>query len=206
MKHGIHHLAVGAPFSPKDPTLTCILSPQGVSYTVSRLALPSLLELPSSAAAADTLTHLVASLQTPLLALSSLTIAPFALAFALAPRHARHPYLLYASLLAGLSYAAPRFLGASGPVPAPCPVKKSTTTSSAARARMEASYEVLGDVHSEPASEEDMDEVINGEDLRVHVQGLSRGYSIQAGLAALGFAMSVVGLWGDGAPATVIVS
>ncbi|KAJ6779607.1 hypothetical protein PWT90_06924 [Aphanocladium album] len=178
----------------------------GVSYTVSRFALPSLLQLPSSAAAVDTLTHLVASLQTPILALSSLTVAPFALAFALAPRHARHPYLLYASLLAGLSYAAPRFLGSPGPAPTPRSPARRAAPSSSARARMEASYEVLGDVHSEPASEEDMDEVVNGEDVRVHVQGLARGYGIQAGLAALGFAMSIVGLWGDGAPTTVIVS
>lgn len=73
---------------------------------------------------------------------------------------------------------------------------------------MEASYEVLGDVHSEPASEEDPEEpvAVNGEDVRVHLNGLSRGYAAQAGLAGLGFAMAVVGIWGDGAPTTVIVS
>ncbi|KAJ4163407.1 hypothetical protein LMH87_005141 [Akanthomyces muscarius] len=174
----------------------------GVSYTVSRLALPSLLQLPSAAAAVDTLAHLAASLQSPLLALSSLTVAPFALAYALAPRHARHPYLLYASLLAGLSFAAPRLLAPAAVATRPVAAAAKKPSS---RARMEASYEVLGDVHSEPASEEDMDEAVNGEDVRVHVQGLERAYAVQAGLAAVGFAMSVVGLWGDGAP-TVIVS
>ncbi|TQV97174.1 hypothetical protein V2A60_000194 [Cordyceps javanica] len=182
----------------------------GVSYSVSRLALPALLELPSAAAAADTVTHLVASLRTPLIALSSLAAAPLALAYALAPRHARHPYLVYASLLAALSGVVPRLLLGPGPRASPAthaaPAPRSAAKTSARAARhMEASYEVLGDVHSEPASEEDLDEQVNGEDVRVHVQGLSRAHTVQAGLAGLAFAMSVVGLWGDGAP-TVIVS
>lgn len=74
------------------------------------------------------------------------------------------------------------------------------------RARMEASYEVLGDVHSEPASEEEIDDV-NGEEIRAEVESLARGYLARTSLAALGFAMAVVGLWGDGAPkAAVIIS
>lgn len=71
---------------------------------------------------------------------------------------------------------------------------------------MEASYEVLGDVHSEPASEEDIED-INGEEVRVEVERLARGYFARTGLAGLAFAMAVVGLWGDGAPkATVYVA
>ncbi|KAM3529492.1 hypothetical protein NHJ13051_001819 [Beauveria bassiana] len=188
----------------------------GVSYAVSRLALPALLELPSASSARASLSHLAASLQTSLVALSSLAAAPLALAYACAPPRARHPYLVYASLLAVLSAAAPRLL--LGPAGLVAPATTTTTTSrpaisknktstsaAAARARsMEASYEVLGDVHSEPASEEDVDEPVNGEDVRVHVQGLARAYAIQAGLAALGFAMSVVGLWGDGATVVIV--
>ena len=68
---------------------------------------------------------------------------------------------------------------------------------------MEASYEVLGDVHSEPASEEEIDDV-NGEEVRVEVESLARRYMVQTGLAALGFAMSVVGIWGDGSPQAVV--
>ncbi|KAM3558423.1 hypothetical protein MY1884_003995 [Beauveria asiatica] len=186
----------------------------GVSYAVSRLALPALLELPSASSARASLTRLAASLQTSLVALSSLAAAPLALAYAFAPPRARHPYLVYASLLAVLSAAAPRLLlGPAGLAPATTSTsaprsassKNKTSTSAAARARsMEASYEVLGDVHSEPASEEDVDEPVNGEDVRVHVQGLARAYAIQAGLAALGFAMSVVGLWGDGATVVIV--
>ena len=65
---------------------------------------------------------------------------------------------------------------------------------------MEASYEVLGDVHSEAASEEEVEDV-NGEDVRIQVESLTRGYLARTGLAALGFAMAIVGLWGDGSPA-----
>ncbi|OAA37283.1 hypothetical protein BBO_07665 [Beauveria brongniartii RCEF 3172] len=183
----------------------------GVSYAVSRLALPALLELPSASSARASLAHLAASLQTSLVALSSLAAAPLALAYAVAPPRARHPYLVYASLLAVLSAAAPRLLlGPAGLAPATTPrsassKNKTSTSAGAARARsLEASYEVLGDVHSEPASEEDVDEPVNGEDVRVHVQGLARAYAIQAGLAALGFAMSVVGLWGDGATVVIV--
>ncbi|KAF1736289.1 hypothetical protein CRV24_001896 [Beauveria bassiana] len=190
----------------------------GVSYAVSRLALPALLELPSASSARASLTHLAASLQTSLVALSSLAAAPLALAYAFAPPRARHPYLVYASLLAVLSAAAPRLLLGPAGLVAPTAAttttatsrptnskNKTSTSAAAARARsMEASYEVLGDVHSEPASEEDVDEPVNGEDVRVHVQGLARAYAIQASLAALGFAMSVVGLWGDGATVVIV--
>ncbi|ATY58324.1 hypothetical protein CCM_06269 [Cordyceps militaris CM01] len=174
----------------------------GVSYAVSRLALPALLSLPSSAAAGDALSRLGNSLRAPLLTLSSLAALPLALAFVLAPRHARHPYLVYASVLAAVSAAAPRFL-----VPAPAAAAAATPPATRPKQRaahMEASYEVLGDVHSEPASEEDMDELVNGEDVRGRVQGLQRAYAVQAGLAGLAFAMSVVGLWGDGAPVVVV--
>lgn len=68
---------------------------------------------------------------------------------------------------------------------------------------MEASYEVLGDAHSEPASDEDIDDV-NGEEVRVEVEGLARTYIARTALSALGFAMAVVGIWGDGAPQSVV--
>ncbi|EFY90900.1 hypothetical protein MAC_03016 [Metarhizium acridum CQMa 102] len=174
----------------------------GVSYSVSNITLPALLRLPSSASASQAIASLTTSLQTPLLTLTSLASAPLFLAFVLSPRRARHPYLLYTSALAVVSTVIPRLL----PQPASRPAQRQQTRKSSPRARMEASYEVLGDVHSEPASEEDIED-INGEEVRVEVERLSRGYFARTGLAALGFAMAVVGLWGDGAPkATVYVA
>ncbi|QPH00657.1 Autophagy- protein 33 [Epichloe festucae Fl1] len=174
----------------------------GVSYTVSNLALPSLLRLPSSTSASQAIASLTASLETPLLTLTSLASAPLFLSFILSPRRARHPYLLYTSVLAVLSTVVPRLL----PQPAPRSAATHQVKKPSPRARMEASYEVLGDVHSEAASEEEIEDV-NGEDVGAHVEALSRGHLARTGIAALGFAMAVVGLWGDGAPkAAVIVS
>lgn len=68
---------------------------------------------------------------------------------------------------------------------------------------MEASYEVLGDVQSEAASEEEIDDV-NGEEVRAEVEDIARGYVARTALSALGFAMAVVGIWGDGAPQAVV--
>ncbi|KAH7328644.1 hypothetical protein B0I35DRAFT_417953 [Stachybotrys elegans] len=171
----------------------------GVSYTVSSLALPSLLDLPSSSSASHALASLTTSLKAPLLALSSLSTAPFLLAFALSPRSSRHPYLIYSSLLVVLSATVPNFFSSPPPRPvAPAPAKKPS-----ARARMEASYEVLGDIQSEAASDEEIED-FNGEGVRAEVDAIARGYLIRTGLAALSFAMATVGIWGDGAPQTVV--
>ncbi|UNI14910.1 Autophagy- protein 33 [Purpureocillium takamizusanense] len=167
----------------------------GVSYTVSAVSLPSLLRLPSSSSASQAVASLVDSLARPLRALTALSSAPLLLAFVLAPRSSRHPYLLYSSLLALIASAAPRLLPRPAAPPA-TPRQRSPKKQSPAR-RMEASYEVLGDVTSEAASEEDIEDV-NGEEVRVEVEALARRYVVQTGLSALGFAMAVVGLWGDG--------
>ncbi|KAF4988444.1 hypothetical protein FGRMN_9768 [Fusarium graminum] len=171
----------------------------GVSYSISTLALPVLLRLPSSASASHGLATLNTALKTPVLALTSLAAAPFLISFALAPRSSRHPYLLYTALLATLSSVAPLLI----PAPASPRVTSSAATRQSSRAKMEASYEVLGDAHSEPASEEDIDDV-NGEGVRAEVEGLARTYIARTALSALGFAMAVVGIWGDGSPQPVI--
>ncbi|KAL7817828.1 hypothetical protein V8C26DRAFT_398115 [Trichoderma gracile] len=174
----------------------------GVSYTVSTLTLPTLLTLPSSSSAAHGLASLQSSLRLPVLALSSLAAAPLFLSFVFSPRYARHPYLFYTSLLAALSVAVPAYL----PQPAtpasskPAGARKATSS----RARMEASYEVLGDSHSEGdlPSESELEDA-NGEEVRASVEGAARAYLVRTGFAAAAFVLSVVGLWGDGAPRTI---
>ncbi|KAG6035234.1 Autophagy- protein 33 [Claviceps citrina] len=175
----------------------------GVSYSVSNLTLPSLLRLPSSTSAFQAVASLTKTLDTPLLALTSLASAPLFLSFVLSPRRVRHPYLLYTSALAVLSAVAPRLLPQHKPRPAMAQPPQAAGKPSPS-ARLEASYEVLGAVHSETASEEDVEDV-NGEEVRAQVEALSRGYLARTGLAALGFAMAVVGLWGDGASKAVVV-
>ena len=46
---------------------------------------------------------------------------------------------------------------------------------------------------------EDLDEeLVNGEDVRAALHAFARAHVAQTAVAALGFAMAVVGLWGDG--------
>ncbi|KAG6005266.1 hypothetical protein E4U21_000303 [Claviceps maximensis] len=177
----------------------------GVSYTVFSLTLPSLLRLPSSTSASQAIASLTNSLRTPLLTLTSLASAPLLLCFVLSPRRARHPYLLYTSTLAMLSMLVPRLMAQpSSGLAVATNAQKAARKPSPPRVGMEASYEVLGDVHSEAASEEEVEEV-NGEEVRAQVDALSRGYLARTGLAALGFAMAVVGLWGDGTTSKAVV-
>jgi len=73
---------------------------------------------------------------------------------------------------------------------------------------MDASYEVLGhgDSNSEGTlSGEEMDEDVNGEEVREQLEGFMTSQIVRTAVAGLGFAMSVVGIWGDGAAEVVII-
>lgn len=71
---------------------------------------------------------------------------------------------------------------------------------------MEASYEVLGDSHSEEgaASGEELEEETNGEEVRSMVDTFVKNQLMQTAVSAIGFAMSVVGIWGDGVQDIVV--
>lgn len=73
---------------------------------------------------------------------------------------------------------------------------------------MDASYEVLGasDRESEAtASGEEMDEDVNGEEVRQQMDGFKTNQVVRTVIAGVGFAMSVVGIWGDGVTDTVVI-
>ncbi|KAI1143576.1 hypothetical protein F5Y05DRAFT_157826 [Hypoxylon sp. FL0543] len=180
----------------------------GTSYTLSTLTIPSLLELPSASAAAKAFRSLASTATTHLNALTTLSGSAFLLAFTLSPRGFRHPYLLYTSLFCFgtrlADYVTPSIFG------------QPTSSSSAAAQRraalaqarkekqtargMEASYEVLGDAHSdEGVSGEELEEDINGEEVRSEVEFFVRNQLIQTAISGIGFMMAVVGIWGDGA-------
>lgn len=67
---------------------------------------------------------------------------------------------------------------------------------------MEASYEVLGDSHSDEGaasvSGEELEDDINGEEVRGEVELFVKNQLVQTAVAGLGFAMAVIGIWGDG--------
>jgi len=72
---------------------------------------------------------------------------------------------------------------------------------------MDASYEVLGhDSNSEGTqSGEELEDDVNGEEVREQMEGFMTGQVIRTVVAGLGFAMSVIGIWGDGAADVVII-
>lgn len=72
---------------------------------------------------------------------------------------------------------------------------------------MEASYEVLGDSNSEGTASgaEEIDDEVNGEEIKEVMEGFLTTQIVRTVVAGVGFAMSVVGIWGDGAADTMVI-
>ncbi|KAK0746759.1 hypothetical protein B0T18DRAFT_369372 [Schizothecium vesticola] len=188
----------------------------GASYTLSTLTIPALLTLPNADTAARAFDDLARSARRHLGTLSTLSTTSLSLAYLLSPRWSRHPYLLYTSLLVVgarllvTDLAAP-YVGLAGPPASEYAAtravqrkKEREQRAAAARARMEASYEVLGsggsDAHSEGTDEGVVlgEEEVNGEEVRAKVQTFLRKQIVQTAVTAVGFVVAVVGIWGDG--------
>jgi len=78
---------------------------------------------------------------------------------------------------------------------------------------MDASFEVLsgnaGDSNSEgmnSSGEDEIDELVNGEDVREEMEEFKLKQVVRSAVAGVGFAMSVVGIWGDGGVPVVIMA
>lgn len=190
-----------APF-PTQTNPTNPPPPKGASYTLSTLTIPALLTLPNADTASRAFDDLARSARRHLGTLSTLSATSLSLAYLLSPRWARHPYLVYTSLLVVgarllvTDLAAPYVGLAGSPAPAAAAAQDKKERAAAARARMEASYEVLGsDAHSEGADEEEM---VNGEEVRARVQMFLKKQVVQTAVTAVGFVVAVVGIWGDG--------
>ena len=176
--------------------------------------------LPSASTASRAFKSLTTTAETHLRRLNYLSSSAFFLAYILSPRSARHPYLLYTFILvSGAQLVTSGFLAPFfflNPHQAQCSSTKTTTSTTtttattqrkerAARARMEASYEVLGatvsDLHSDgtTSGEEVETEEQNGEDVRVEVESFLKKQMVQTVVTGFAFLLSVVGIWGDGA-------
>ncbi|KAI1150266.1 hypothetical protein F4825DRAFT_452656 [Nemania diffusa] len=180
----------------------------GTSYTLSALTTPSLLELSSASTAAKAFRSLAATAATHITALSSISSSAFFLAFALSPPGYRHPYLFYTSVFclgARLAdYVTPSILGKHTSGSAAAAQKRAALAQArrekAAARRMVASYEMLDDSHAEEGGGDDvLDEEINGEEVRSEVEFFVRNQAVRTAIAGFGFAMAVLGIWGDGA-------
>ncbi|TVY19274.1 hypothetical protein LARI1_G002373 [Lachnellula arida] len=159
---------------------------------------PNLLALPSASSASRAFTSLSTLSPNHLTALTSISSASFLLAYLLSPRSQKHPYLLWTTLIVACS-------GLPELVLKPAVRAKKTAPKRDGKGKgrqMDASYEVLGasDRDSEgTVSEEETEEDVNGEEVREQMEGFMKRQIATTVLAGLGFAMSVVGIWGDGA-------
>ncbi|KAI0176222.1 hypothetical protein GGR52DRAFT_540059 [Hypoxylon sp. FL1284] len=180
----------------------------GTSYTLSALTIPSLLQLPSASSAAKAFRSLASTASVHLNVLTGISGSAFLLAYSLSPRGFKHPYLLYTSLFCFgthlTDYVTPRIFGEPTSSTAAAAQRRAASAQlrkdKRAARRMEASYEVLGDPHSdEGASGEELDEDVNGEEVRSEVEFFVRNQLVQTAMAGIGFMMAVVGIWGDGA-------
>jgi autophagy-related protein 33 len=200
----------------------------GLSYTISTVSVPSLLAIPTAGGASRALSSLATSSRTHLRSLTAIASTAFLTAYAISPRHLRHPYLLYVGILTLSSTLSrsitphipasvfspfisstapfPKSSSAGGPILTPLG-SSSVTSSSRGQNRMEQSYEVLGDATSDDAAtsggEEDTTPaastvLINGEEVRGEIEEFQRQNVVQTAVAGLGFMMAVLGLWGDG--------
>jgi autophagy-related protein 33 len=145
---------------------------KGISATVSAIALPSLLALPTAVNARTTFTYLSSKSQYYTAYLRHITTFTLFSAYLMSPRRFRHPYLLYTSILSfvsgpGIDYAVSWQQGTND-------------------RRTALDLEAQGDD-------------VNGEQVREAVEMKKWNESVKAAVAGLAFAMSVVGLWGDGA-------
>ncbi|KAF2277012.1 uncharacterized protein EI97DRAFT_432625 [Westerdykella ornata] len=153
----------------------------GLSATLSAVSLPALLSLPTALTARQTLTDLSTRSRVFSTYLRHITTFSLFSAYLLSPRRFRHPYLLYVSL----------FTAASGPG---VDYAFSTVGSEERHGR------VLGEVkEGEQRDLEAGPEEVNGEEVGKGLQSMKAREGVRAIVAGIGFAMSVVGIWGDGA-------
>ncbi|EPE35491.1 hypothetical protein GLAREA_11190 [Glarea lozoyensis ATCC 20868] len=173
----------------------------GLSYTLSALTLPTLLTLPSATSASRATALLTHTSLLHLRSLAGISLSSFLLSYLLSPRNAKHPYLLWTSLLVASSSVSELLLA-----PTKYTAARNVKGKGKAKAKrqMDSSYEVLG---ASDQSEEEVEEVeeVNGEEVRERITGFMKSQVLRTAISAVGFAVSVVGIWGDGVNRVVYV-
>jgi len=180
---------------------------QGLSYTLTTLTYPTLLYLPTASVASQAQTQLRARARHAQRLLSAIALTSLAYAFAFAPARARHPYLLWTGAAVALGLAGPRIergvrcvvaYGAHGVGQGPgAPGLRIAGDA----LEVDESAVLVGDGGAESSgkSESGDDEAVNGEVVRRGVERARAVEAVRTGIWGLGFAMGVVGIWGDGA-------
>lgn len=144
----------------------------GVSASLSTIALPALLTLPTAVTARTTLTYVSSKTRVYTSYLRHITTFALFSAYLLSPPRFRHPYLLYTSI----------FTFVSGPgVDYAVALKEGTNERRAAL-----DLEAQGDD-------------VNGEQVRQQVERMRFAEGVRTVVGGVAFAMGVIGVWGDGA-------
>ncbi|RMD43683.1 hypothetical protein DV735_g1414, partial [Chaetothyriales sp. CBS 134920] len=148
----------------------------GVSYNLSTVTLPSLALLPSAAGASRTLTSIQEESTRQILTLASISSISLLTAFTLASPRNRHPYLLWTALVGliggqGIEYWYNGF----------------------------SRFPTLRHRNSETGYV-DVETEVNGEKVEAEMSRERRVQISRTIVTGIGFAMSVVGIWGDGLP------
>ncbi|KIX09003.1 uncharacterized protein Z518_00081 [Rhinocladiella mackenziei CBS 650.93] len=166
----------------------------GTSYTLTSITLPSLALLPSASLASRTLAIIQTQSTRQILTLASISSLSLITAFTLASPRGRHPYLLWTALVSfiggqGVEYwynGLSRFPRVSG--------RSSRGKSAAARVSSPGGSE-SGFIEVEPHGSEDQ---VNGEKVEMEMTRERKIQWVRSWIAGIGFAMGVVGIWGDG--------
>jgi len=163
----------------------------GVSYTLSSLALPSLLFLPTAPTAAQTHAYLKHNARRSQKLLAALAITTLTFSYIFSPPRAKHPYLLWTSLVCagGLAPGLNKFVARN----------YGSKEDEIAVGMEESGVIVTPPASGSSESGDEGGDVVNGEVVR---RGVERGRLVESartGIWGLAFFMGVVGLWGDGA-------
>jgi len=146
----------------------------GVSYNLTTITLPSLALLPSAARASRTLSFIQQRSTRQILTLASVASISLVTAYTCASRRGKHPYLLWTALVA--------FLGGQG---------------------VEYWFNGFERFPSVKGTREtgyfEVESEVNGEKVEAEMRREGRLQRIRALVSGIGFAMGVVGIWGDGA-------
>ncbi|KIW29112.1 uncharacterized protein PV07_04949 [Cladophialophora immunda] len=175
----------------------------GTSYTLQSITLPSLALLPSASLAARTLATIQTQSTRQILTLASISSLSLITAYTLASPRGRHPYLLWTALVSfiggqGVEYWFNGFSrfpswaissrssghGQSGHV-------------KASRVATPSASDESGYIEVESDSSEEHQ--VNGEKVEMEMIRERKVQKVRSWIAGIGFAMGVVGIWGDGA-------
>ncbi|KEF50919.1 uncharacterized protein A1O9_13028 [Exophiala aquamarina CBS 119918] len=171
----------------------------GTSYTLINI-LPSLALLPSASLAARTLTTIQTQSTRQILTLASISSLSLITAYTVAPARGKHPYLLWTALVSflggqgveywynGLSRFPSLSTSRSG--------RRTGGAISAGRGASPATSSDSGYIEVEPLGQSE--EQVNGEKVELEMSRERKVQKVRSWIAGLGFAMGVVGIWGDG--------